>query len=329
MTPMSGDFAGTCLRQGVNVMKLRFRHATNCLSSGVFLLAALLLLSGASECSGFGAFCDFDSDCSDGRFCVESECREPCSADQDCFGTDECDVVAREAEDDTVQVCVPTEEDMQPDAGADSECDMIENCCSVDSECREALDNSEAVCGFDGRCVIPVERHAVRLEGQTPPEAFSEDQVYGADIGAVFVRDVESGDAVGFARVLDYTLAEEPDVLPESILDGEPPSLDETEQCIAGDVGRDTFSLGGEQGSVLVSFVDSDGQRIRLDSSMELVVVEWGDNCFDEAESVEGFSMSFCRSFGGSVDMLEDCRTNLTGESPVSGYVVIPLDEKI
>ena len=59
---------------------------------------------------------------------------------------------------------------------------------------------------------------------------------------------------------------------------------------------------------------------------MELVVIEWGENCFEQSDEVEGFSMRFCRAFGGSVDLQEDCAVDLTGEEPVSGYVVIPLE---
>lgn len=290
------------------------------------LAAAFLLLSGASDCGGFGSFCDFDSDCSNGRLCVESECREPCNGDRDCFGSESCDVVARQEQDDTVQVCIPPEPDEDFDAGSDTECAMIENCCTVDSECREALGDSEAVCGFDGRCVIPVEKHAVLLRGQTEPQATSDDGHYGADIGAVFVRDAQTGEPLGYAAVLDYAFDSQPPVAPDEILDGEAPTLDETGECIEGEVGLDTFSLDGRNGAVLVSFVDLDGQRLRLDESMELVAVEWGANCYDQMSEVDGFSMSFCRAFGGSVEMGEDCTASLTGAQPVSGFVVIPLD---
>jgi hypothetical protein len=290
------------------------------------LAAAFLLLSGASDCSGFGGFCDFDSDCSDGRFCVESECREPCTDDADCFGSEDCDVVARQAQDDTVQVCVPAEPITGEDAGPDTECTMVENCCTSDVQCREALGDPAAVCGFDDRCVIPVERHAVAIRGQTEAILDPEDGVSGADIGAVWVRDAESAEPLGYAEVIAYDFATRPDVLPEQILDGAAPALDGTEQCVDGPIETATFGLGGQGSVVLVSFVDDAGQRIRLDATMELVAIEWGANCYDEADAQEGFSMSFCRAFGGSIDALEDCTTRLTGEEPASGYVVIPLE---
>jgi hypothetical protein len=293
------------------------------------LSAAFLLLSGASDCSGFGGFCDFDSDCNEGRLCVEGECRDPCTSEQDCFGSDSCDVVARQAQDDTVQVCIPPEPDNDEDAGPDAECQMIENCCTTNNECQEALGDSEAVCGFDGRCVIPVEKHAVRLRGQTEQGAEIDDGHFGADIGAVFVRDAQSGQPLAFGRFIDGQFAEQPSVAPGDVLDGTQPELDATERCIAGEAGVDTFALGGMDGQALVSFYDVDGQRVRLDESMELVVVEWGANCYDETVDTEGFSVDFCRAFGSSVEMSEDCRRSLTGQEPVSGYVVIPLDGNI
>ncbi|MGM0555891.1 MAG: hypothetical protein ACQEVA_05905 [Myxococcota bacterium] len=292
----------------------------------VLLAAASMLLSGASDCSGFGAFCDFDSDCSDGRLCVESECREPCTEDTDCFGSDECDVVARQAEDDTVQVCIPEEPVTEDDAGTDTDCTTVENCCTSDEQCREALGDPGAVCGFDDRCVIPVEKHAIAIRGQTDSVLDPEDGVPGADIGAVWVRDVETAEPLGYAEVIAYDFTASPDVLPEDILDGSAPDLDATEQCVAGNIETDTFGLGGQGSLVLVAFVDGDGQRIRLDDSMELVAIEWGANCYEQTDADEGFSMDFCRAFGGSIDAREDCATPLTGGEPVSGYVVIPLD---
>ena len=72
--------------------------------------------------------CAIDTDCADGKQCINGACQPGCTNDGDCSGFDRC-VEAR---------CVVSG-------------------CQVDRECVAATRNVDARCGTDGKCIVPCE----------------------------------------------------------------------------------------------------------------------------------------------------------------------------
>jgi len=94
--------------------------------------------SSDKECTSAGAgrhctggtcvHCTLDTDCTDGRQCVNGGCQPRCTNDGDCGGFDRC-VAGR----------------------------CIGSGCQADRECVAATRNVDARCGTDGKCIVPCE----------------------------------------------------------------------------------------------------------------------------------------------------------------------------
>ena len=293
-------------------------------------LAALVTVS----CAGLGATCQFDSDCSGGNLCVQQTCYAACTAAADCETPyDICQPYTREDTNggETVKICVT--EDFDPannDAGAD--CEGSGDCCTSDEECVEHFGDDNAVCGIDKRCIIPVSEpdHAVLIRDRSDVDASAEpeDGGLGSDVAAVFVRPAAGGEPLGYGVALDYAPVNDAGG-PDSALDGSAPALGAAGQCVAASFEETALSLGGAGGYVLVGFEDADGQRLQLNNSMEVVVIEWGANC-GASDEVDAFDVFFCSSQqaassdagGAQIDPGADCTQQLNAE-PVSGYQTI------
>ncbi len=309
-----------------------FRTATSSTPILLGLAATLgLVVSFASSCGGLGSSCQFDSDCTGGNLCIQQTCYAACTAAEDCadphYAT--CKAYSRQSTsgDETVKICVGEDFDAgNNDTGGD--CEETGDCCTTDAECVDVMGDDKAVCGADNRCIIPVPqpRHAVLIRDRTAVDTSQDpaDGGRGADIAAVFVRPADSRDATGFGTAIDYSPVNEASG-PHDALDGSAPTLDATGRCVAQSFEETALPLGGDGGYLLVGFENADGQPLRLNNGLELVVIEWGANC-GAAGDADTYDVFFCTSESENtpVDPDADCTRQLNAE-PSSGYEVLSL----
>jgi hypothetical protein len=264
----------------------------------VLWLAALSWVAiAAASCAGIGDACQFDSDCNGGNLCIDDTCYASCSDERDCEPPYEfCQAHTRQASevDETVKACV--DEDFGQQNNTPENCEDSGDCCSDDAECVAHFGDDAAVCGSDGRCIIPVARpaHGVLIRDRSAVDPIQDpaDGGLGADIAALYVRASGSDEPLGVGVTADYAPANSAGESAD-IFDGSAPSLDADGQCVAGIFDESTASLGGEGGYLLVTFEDADGQRLQLNRSWELVVIEWGANC-GQPDDTDVFDVYFC-----------------------------------
>ena len=84
--------------------------------------------SGRHCTGGKCVLCALDTDCADGKQCVNGACQPRCENDGDCSGFDRC---------------------------VEGRC--IASGCQADRECVAATRNVDARCGTDGKCIVPCE----------------------------------------------------------------------------------------------------------------------------------------------------------------------------
>lgn len=304
----------------------------------VLALSSLVAIA-AAACGSIGATCEFDSDCSGGSLCIEQTCYVACSDEQDCEPPyDICQAHTRQVSgvEETVKACVG--ENFGEQNGGTNQCEDSGDCCTDDAECIAQFGDDAAVCGIDNRCIIPVAppAHGVLIRDRSVVDTSQEPQDggFGADIAAIFVRHAGSQDPVGFGVTLDYAPANAAGSNAD-IFDGSAPSLDEGGQCVTGAFEESTVSLGGTGGTLLVAFEDADGRRLELNSSWEVVVIEWGANC-GQSENVDTFDVYFCSrepseaskepseasDASGGIDPNAHCERQLNVDE-VSGFQVL------
>jgi hypothetical protein len=297
------------------------------------MVAALSLAAiAAASCAGIGDACEFDSDCGGGNLCIERTCYAACSDEQDCEPPYEvCQAHTREVSEveETVKACVG--EDFGETNNDNNDCEGSGDCCTEDAQCVEQFGDSDAVCGIDSRCIIPVAPPAqgvlIRDRSVVDTSVEPSDGGLGADIAAIYLRAAGSEEPIGFGVTLDYAPVNSARGNAE-IFDATAPVLDESGQCVAGAFAESTVSLGGEGGHLLVGFEGADGQRLQLNAGWEIVVIEWGANCGQDVDA-DVYDVFFCssdrpESSDGSDDIDPDahCERQLN-TATVSGYQVL------
>jgi hypothetical protein len=302
------------------------------LKSSMMALAAVVFALSACG-ADVGDACEFDSDCRGGTLCIEQTCYATCSDDSDCEAPyDDCHSHRRRtaAGEETIRACVEPDFDA-PDDNGSPDCDSTGDCCDADAECVEQFGDDAAVCGVDGRCMIPVAApsYAVLIRDHTQVDTaeLPEDGGLGADIAAAMVLD-RSGEPVGYAQTLQYSPANDADG-PASALDGTAPALDADGRCVDGSFEDVAAPLGGQGGHLLVAFYDLAGRRIALNEGWQLVVIEWGDNCGASGDDEYRPYLCVAEADASSdeepaIDIARDCTQPLT-DGPVSGYQITGL----
>lgn len=271
------------------------------------VLAALPALMAACSFNLSGAPCSGDSDCADQAICADGFCAATCSSDSDCQDPERtCQPYVRSGSGETENVCLV---DDPSDVGVD---ETGPDGCSTDQACRDRLDDQQAVCGIGGTCIIrPDRQFAVLLVDTTDVMPLPPDGAPGADIAAAFLTPPdgthESADAWG------NTLLYEPigDITQDSHLDGSALSFSEDDQCVNGPFDSTTTPLGGRGGRLLLRFVDTDGDRVAMESGHEIHIVEWGPNCGTAVAEGDQFEAYLCSTRTDSLDPDEDCRQRL------------------
>lgn len=320
--------------------------ALSAAAAGLTLGVALLVSALGHGCGAAGVrACEADSDCRDDEVCAEDRCARTCSDDEVCNPGDTCQAYYDETDDEEYQVCLP------PDPGgsdtSEGQCETDRDCRDrIDSGPGE-----EPFCNDFGQCVIGRVQHAIEIVDTTPAESETDDGD-GAEIAAVFVIDGPnelvgfgqtsfyepapedpSGEETGSdAGELDASEADAgtdtgdtgdtgdassgdandgETIEYRSTIDGARPSLDQDHQCIDGEIDE-TTPLGGNPGRMGVHFVDPDGERMLLEESHSVIVIEWGENCDPDDTEDDSFEVSFCRTTRGDIDFDQDCefRTN-------------------
>ncbi|MBA2660954.1 MAG: hypothetical protein H0U74_01560 [Bradymonadaceae bacterium] len=248
--------------------------------------------------------CEFDSDCGNGNLCVEFTCTNTCATDLDCQSVQGCQAFLRKGESDPVHVCMP-EDVYNNDPGQ----------CADAAQCQALMADPAAICGINRRCVVPIPEddrpvHAIYIRDLSS----STDDVLGTMLAAVFVRDTE-GNVVGFADTLAFVPADQSEQ--PGHLDGSPPKLDESGQCVAGEEPV-LSALGGLGGHYVIGFVDNRGAGLQLEQGWKVVVIAWGPNCGEERDPPNEYEVSLCVSASDEVlDFDAHCHA-LNGRS--SGY---------
>ncbi|MFW5965905.1 MAG: hypothetical protein ACOCV2_00235 [Persicimonas sp.] len=294
-----------------------------------------LLVIAASGCSDVGRPCQTDSDCDSGSICFEETCYARCEEDDDCLPSDKCEVQTRQVEDsrETVNICV--DEDFRSDDSDEGLCGEPGECCSSDDDCTEELGDDRAVCGDHDRCLIPVElSHAILITDRTDVDEDEQvDEGPGADIAHVYARTSEEPDPIGYGTTLEYAPADGAEEGPGAELDGTSRPLDDSRTCVEGDFDEYAMSLGGDEGTLLVAFDDTTGQPLELTPDMEVVVLEWGENC-GVSDDPDRYDVRFCETQqldstddNRGIDPQTDCETPLDPQGDASGRTVFDLDE--
>lgn len=302
------------------------------MSARLVVLAAALLVV-ASGCSDAGRPCQTDSDCASGSLCFEQTCYVRCDGDGDCTGSDECEVQTRQVEDgrDTVNICV--DENFRSDQSDDGLCSESGECCSSDSECADELDDARAVCGDHDRCLIPVQlSHAVLITDRTEVDEVEQvDEGPGADIAHVYVRASDDPEPIGYGTTLETAGGAQEG--PGAPLDGTSRPLDDSQMCVDGAFDEYGVALGGDGGELLVAFDDPTGQPLELTPDMQIVVIEWGDNC-GVSEDPDRYEAHYCEAqqLDGDDQMRgivprTDCEVPLGPQGDLAGRTVLDLDD--
>jgi hypothetical protein len=124
--------AGDCCNAGLNPLACQMGTVACDLGKCVSRCNSDLdcsFATGGSRCSGGKcAQCAGDPDCAPGNQCVTGKCQAPCTNDGACSGFDRC-LAGR----------------------------CIASGCQADRECIAATRNVDAICGTDGKCIIPCE----------------------------------------------------------------------------------------------------------------------------------------------------------------------------
>ena len=112
------------------------------------LMIAVLLLAGlwlGSGCGGdeLSVDCSHDSDCFGDSYCIDNQCAQACSQDDDCSTGLSCEAYQRTGEADPIQACL---EDTDGNGSVE---------CTSDPICRNTFNDPAAYCGLHGQCIQP------------------------------------------------------------------------------------------------------------------------------------------------------------------------------
>ncbi|MFB6373171.1 MAG: hypothetical protein ABEN55_08655 [Bradymonadaceae bacterium] len=268
--------------------------------------------------SGLGSDCTSDSDCRSGRVCAGRRCSKTCTGDRDCSRPGyECRPYEDPDEDETLDICQPP-----VDAGAGDA-----SGCRTDRACRRRLDADRAQCGINRRCIVPTAppRYGLLIRDRTSTESNEESQDAGpgADIAAAVVAasDQPPTRAYAFGETLDYRPTDrvETDTTP---LDGTAPDWNDGGTCVQGERSGATASLGGRGVSLLVRFLDGDGEWASLRGGSRVTVVEWGPNCGTSKMPRDTYRVDLCVSYEETIEPDRHCRRRLGTGSGLSTFTL-------
>jgi hypothetical protein len=260
------------------------------------------------------ASCVVDGECLPEEVCFRGACELNCVVDDDCGAGEVCRAELRADMDDVVDVCVI--DDSQN--GGTMEC-------TSDEECRET-NGPLAECGIDGVCFVPELEHALLIR-DTTTEPTDEDGGLGADIAAVYLQD-ENGVPVAWAETLDLVPAN--DVAPTNAPAGKSVPLSLDGMCVEGDFDTAATPLGGEDGFLLVRFLEVTTERIvtTQPDTWNVVVVEWGDNCGATGEQDTYEVLGCAAPSHKALDPDTHCGPMPLHDEPASGRLVLDAGEK-
>jgi hypothetical protein len=304
------------------------------------LAAALSLTTAIVSCGDAASLCNYDSDCGGDQLCVEGYCAVVCASDDDCHELQTCKAFLRPEESAPVQVCMW---DNHGNNGSEAPAQ-----CDNDAECRALLNEATAVCGFDGRCFIPLPADETRSfaflirdrsepsdgdgaddEPIVEPDPDEDDSEQlsiasadwdGLEVFTVFLVDAEGG-VVGYGKTLQYQHGTNPEAT--SHLGGEPIELTADGACVSDVDEAPRTVLGGPDGALLVAFVGADGQAVSVSSTMQVVVIARGPGCGGEEASSREYDAFFCVSEQEEFDVERDCERYVgRGQSPRQQFEV-------
>ncbi len=208
--------------------------------------------------------------------------------DTDCFGDYVCQPVPR-AEGGVVDVCVfedPTDE-----------------FCSSDLECRNKLDEPDALCSIDNLCYVPLTIYSILIRDTSPINALGNDGLAGSDIAAVYLTLDDKIVAQGATILAKNDKGEDL----SSPINGGPIKLNSEMACIDGNFSEDTIHLG-LNGYVLVQFLDTSfGDYLERPSTWNINVIEWGNTC-GIAEDPDTYEVLLCSTSSyENIDFDREC----------------------
>lgn len=297
---------------------------------GLVMALGVVVLVGwcVSGCqAGIGDPCETDADCANEEICAQNQCTRRCQSDEDCPESRgfSCQPYLPEDEEEPINVCL---DEPQPDAGDTSD----EGSCTSDRECERRLDTGRARCGLDGECLLAPLRFGARLV-DTTGEPLPQDGAPGADIGAVLIAEpgstgdqLQASEIVAAGRTVAYEPAGDGG---ESRLDGGVPELGRDGRCTTAESAGEFTALGGNGGSVVVEFQTPDGgTEIEGFGQLDVVVIEWDENCGATVEGSDQFEMELCVTNRSTWNPAEDCGLEV-GDGGYSGFVRVGIPEGV
>lgn len=254
--------------------------------------ATYMLFVACGEALGEAISCFDNSDCASEEVCVGGFCQRTCVNDEDCFEFQRCG--SRIVDGSTINVC------------QESAPNNVDTGCNTSEECIERLGNPEAQCAVDGICFVPEPSYAILIRDRSVVDPLApRDQGLGADFSAVYLAS-EEGEVIAQGDTLVIQTANEV-MLPNGVIDGNPPSLNDTQTCIAAGFDGNVASLGGEGGFMLVRFLDTDFREYEQPpETWNIVVLEWDDNC--DGGVNDEYEVFFCETTSfNDIDLENDC----------------------
>ncbi|MFW5965906.1 MAG: hypothetical protein ACOCV2_00240 [Persicimonas sp.] len=250
-----------------------------------------------AACGEVTGDCVSDDDCESGEACEydSGSCLPTCDDNDDCLAEESCEEREPEGSDESVMVCEEIEDYCEDDiaCGTDTLCDFDTN------ECVTDCTDDEEVCGEGEYCKEREEDDkSICVEGEPDPFYFyarvqdtsetGSDEACenpdtndpGSDLfGIELVKDGES-----YWATLTYEAVRSQDESgdpndhddAEAILDGESPEFDENEECADGFTDH-VVALGCDGGSVIVEFLDEEGENIEIEGGDQITVYEFGE----------------------------------------------------
>jgi len=286
------------------------------------LAVFVAMLSGG--CGVSFSECAFDADCGVNEACAVGTCRQVCSMDEDCEvlaqdnpdGDIACRPLTRPEESEAVNVCAPPDFE---DNNANNDLD-----CTTDQECVAQLGSEFARCSLINTCIMPAPDYGVLVRDLGTNQ--QEQQGEGAEIMAIYVEDA-AGTIQGWAVSLEYEPAQTPSPETTQSFDGSSLAMDEALQCVATPLEARGVTLGGQDGSLRVYFIDDGGARLTLADGWKINVVERGANCGADEVSDE-YEVRLCVSRSGDMIMTEtQCEEVLAGSAVDKTSLTLDLSE--
>jgi hypothetical protein len=137
---------------------------------------------------------------------------------------------------------------------------------------------------------------------------------------------IQPSEVVAVGRSVRYRPAGE--VSGESHLSGEVSGFRNGGRCTDARTAAEVTELGGESGSLLVEFQQPDGgTSIEGFGQLDVVVIEWDDNCGSQTETSDRFGVELCITSRSRWSPEDDCAWSL-GDGGYSGYTRLPIPEE-